>query len=40
MQCTPGDPLFLMRTSVLDELKQPIHYGEQLIIADRYAFIF
>jgi GntR family transcriptional regulator len=40
LQCAPGDPLFLMRTSVLDDLKQPIHYGEQLILADRYAFNF
>jgi GntR family transcriptional regulator len=40
MQCAPGDPLFLMRTSVLDDCKQPIHYGEQLILADRYAFNF
>lgn len=35
-----GEPLFLMKTLILDADYQPIHYGEQLIVAERYKFNF
>ncbi|MDZ0125735.1 UTRA domain-containing protein, partial [Klebsiella pneumoniae] len=28
----PGEPLFLMKTLILDSQHQPIHYGEQYIV--------
>ncbi|PAW14520.1 GntR family transcriptional regulator, partial [Klebsiella pneumoniae] len=36
----PGEPLFLMKTLILDSQHQPIHYGEQYIVAERYTFSF
>lgn len=35
-----GEPLFLMKTLILDANYQPIHYGEQFIVAERYKFNF
>ncbi|CAM3695065.1 GntR family transcriptional regulator [Erysipelothrix urinaevulpis] len=35
-----GSPLFLMKTCIIDENKEPIHYGEQYIVGDKYKFEF
>lgn len=40
LQQQPGEPLFLMKTLILDSQHQPIHYGEQYIVAERYTFSF
>lgn len=40
LQQPPGEPLFLLKTLILDSHQQPIHYGEQFIVAERYTFSF
>ncbi|EBA5556779.1 UTRA domain-containing protein [Salmonella enterica subsp. enterica] len=40
LQQPPGEPLFLLKTLILDNHQQPIHYGEQFIVAERYTFSF
>lgn len=35
-----GSSLFLMKTLILDDKRQPVHYGEQYIIGERYKFNF
>lgn len=35
-----GEPLFLMKTLIMDQHHHPLHYGEQYIIGERYTFKF
>jgi len=40
LQKPMGAALFLMKTLILDDNRQPVHYGEQYIIGERYKFNF
>ncbi|POP45603.1 GntR family transcriptional regulator [Superficieibacter electus] len=40
LQQPAGEPLFLMKTLIMDGEYHPIHYGEQYIVAERYKFSF
>lgn len=40
LQLSPGEPLFLLKTLILDDAQRPVHYGEQYIDAARYIFSF